>query len=285
MELLIYELTLLGSFLILAWALNLIWGYGGLFNLGVIGTMSVGAYVHVLLQRHFHLPFAVTVVGGVLGASLVGYILAVLTRRIRRAEFQVFTLAFLFMVYSLALGWDELTRGPLGFSGIGRPGQFRTDERYLLVVAVVAFVVGALVWRTVRSPFGRLLEASRDDEQAVLSLGKDPVGVKIKAFVFASALSGLAGALVASQLRYIDPGTFFLSFLLSAVAMVLVGGLASIRGTSIGGSMVFLLPAALRFVPLPAQYVGPLRAVFFSLILLFFVIGKPKGLMGRIEIE
>lgn len=285
MEFIIYECTLLGSFLILAWALNLTLGYGGLLNLGIVGTMSVGAYAHVLLQRHTALPFALTLGAALAAAGVAGFLLALLTRRIRKDEFQVFTLAFLYAVYAVALGWDSLTRGPLGFAGIRRPLTFRSDEMYFLLVSLLTLTAGLAAWRVVRSPFGRLLEASRDDEQAVLSLGKDPVGAKMKVFVCASALSGLAGALVASQLRYIDPGTFYLHSLLFAIAMVLVGGLASLKGTLIGGSAVFLLPLLLRFLPLPAQYLGPLRAIFFSLILLAFVLYKPKGLMGRVEVE
>lgn len=285
MEFLIYELTLLGSFLILAWALNFTWGYGGLFNLGVVGTMSVGAYTHVLLQRHYALPFGVTLLGGCAAAAVVGFALALLTRRIRKDEFQIFTLAFLYAVYALFLGWDGLTRGPLGFSGIRRPAMFRTDDMYFLFVLGITLVAGLLVWRVACSPFARLLEASRDDEQAVKSLGKDPSTAKIKAFVLASAFSGLAGALVASQLRYIDPGTFYLSFLLLGISMVLVGGLASLKGTLVGGAIVFLLPTVLRFLPLSPQTLGPLRVIFFSLILLAFVMYKPKGLMGRVEVE
>jgi branched-chain amino acid transport system permease protein len=244
-----------------------------------------GAYTHVLLQRHAHLPFGATLLGACIAAGIVGFFLALLTRRIRKDEFQIFTLAFLYAIYALALGWDELTRGPLGFSGIRRPAMFRTDDMYFLLVFGVTLITGLLIWRVVRSSFGRLLEASRDDEQAVKSIGKDPRGAKIKAFIAASALSGLAGALVASQLRYIDPGTFYLGFLLLIIAMVLVGGLASLRGTLIGGALTFLLPSVLRFLPLPAQYLGPLRVIFFSLILLVFVMFRPKGLWGRVEVE
>jgi len=276
---------LMGSLLILAWGLNFTWGMGGLFNLGIVGTMSIGAYTHVLLQKNFHLPFLVTLASGVITALLIGWGIAMLTRRIRKDEFQVFTLAFLYAVYSLTLGWDSLTRGPLGFPGILRPTFARTDAAYCVLVMAFVGATWILLRRLALSPFGRLLEASRDDERAVMTLGKDPLMAKVKAFVVASALSGLAGGLVASQLRYIDPGTFYLSFTLFSIVMVAVGGFASLPGTVLGAGIVFVVTNALRFAPFPPQFLGPLRMIFFALVLLTVVLVKPKGIMGRVEVE
>ncbi len=97
--------------------------------------------------------------------------------------------------------------------------------------------------------------------------------------------AGIAGSLFAHYISYIDPNFFTLTEVILILTIVIVGGIASIKGSVAATFLILLIPEALRFINLSSAVVGPVRQIIYSLILLSILLYKPRGLFGRIDLE
>lgn len=286
---LIHIAILICIFIILAVSLNVALGYTGMINLGHIAFFGVGAYTSAILTTRHDIHFLIALlVAGIL-ASIAGFILTVITNRLKGDYFALATLGFGFVVYSLMLNWTDLTRGPLGIPGISRPEifgyKFATNTEYLILVAIITAIVVFLIHRLVNSRYGKLLEAVRDDAIGIAVLGKNYFRLKYQAMGVSAFFAGVAGSLFAHFISFIDPSTFFLNDIVIIFTVVIVGGLASVRGSVIAAIIMILIPELLRFVDLPSSIIGPSRQIFYALILLAILMFRPKGLFGRVDLE
>ena len=137
----------------------------------------------------------------------------------------------------------------------------------------------------VKSPFGRLLQATRDDEIGLRVLGKDTGKLKYKAMMISAFFAGIAGSLFAHYITFIEPGSFYISEIILILTIVIVGGIASIRGSIFGTFLILLIPEALRFLNLPSAIIGPGRQIIYALVLIGVLLYKPRGLFGRVDLE
>lgn len=282
---LIHVLTLVGIYTIIATSFNLVMGYTGLVNLGHIGLLGVGAYASAILTTTFGWPFwPAFVLAGVLAAGL-GVLLSLPSRRIKGDYFALYTLGFMFIAIAVFVNWTGLTRGTLGIRGIDRPEGFAEPTVFLVLVLAVALASYLFQNRVVQSPFGRVLEAVRDDIEVAESLGKNTTKAKIVAMTVSGFFVGIAGSLFAHFIRYINPQSFWLDPLVLALAAVVIGGLASMRGSVLGVVLVFLISESLRFAAIPSQMIGPLRIIIFMVVLLVIMLWRPKGIWGRADLE
>jgi branched-chain amino acid transport system permease protein len=153
----------------------------------------------------------------------------------------------------------------------------------LVFVAVICLIsIGAIYW-VVRSPFGRVLQATRDDEIGARVLGKNTFAIKAKAMMISAFFAGIAGSLFAHYISFIDPSSFSLSEIILVFTIVIVGGLASLEGSVIATFVILLVPEALRFLSLPSSLLGPLRQIIYSVVLLLILLYRPRGIYGRID--
>jgi len=220
---------------------------------------------------------------------LFGFLLSLPTNKLKGDYLALATLGFSFVVYAVALNWTSLTRGPLGLPGIPRPVIFGftfSDNLSFLILTLIVALISYLVIRKITiSPFGRVLQAVRDNELATRVLGKNTFKIKSIALGFSAFFAGLAGSLYASYITFIDPSSFTLLQLLPVFCIVIIGGLASLKGTVIACIILVLLPEPLRFIGFPSSILGPMRQIIYALILLLILIYKPKGFFGKIELE
>ena len=177
--------TIGGIYALLALGLNLQYGYTGLINFGVVALYAIGAYTSALLTMQ-GMPIALAMAAGTLLAAACAWPLGVICLRLRDDYLAIVTLAFAEIVRTVIVSEDWLTAGPRGLPGIPRPFASMTPEAagvaYLcLVLAMVAICMGVTAG-LVRSPFGRLIRAIRDDEDAVRSIGKSPARSKLVVF-------------------------------------------------------------------------------------------------------
>ncbi|HDI03246.1 MAG TPA: branched-chain amino acid ABC transporter permease, partial [Candidatus Pacearchaeota archaeon] len=128
------------------------------------------------------------------------------------------------------------------------------------------------------------LEAIRDDELATKVLGKNTFKMKSYALGISAFFAGIAGSLYAHYITFIDPSSFTLLQLIPVLAIVILGGLASLKGTILATVVMVLLPEPLRFIGFPSSIVGPARQIIYALILLLILIYKPKGFYGKVEL-
>lgn len=282
---LVHILTLVAIYAIIAMSLNLAMGYTGLVNLGHIGLLGIGAYTSAILTTKFDLPFVVGFFGAGLVAAIFGALLSLPSRKIKDDYFALFTLGFLFVTTAVFINWTDMTRGTLGIRGIVRPEGFAEPFTFFLLVVVVAAVSFFVLEKLVTSPFGRVLEAIRDDELVAESLGKNVDRAKLVAMTVSGLFVGLSGSLLAHFLRLINPSTFWLDPLVIALAGVVIGGMASMRGSVIGIALVFAVSESLRFLSIPSSMVGPLRIIIFMLVLIAIILWRPRGLMGRADLD
>lgn len=285
---LIHLLILVGIYAILAVALQLAMGFTGLFNLGHIAFYCVGAYISALLALAGW-PFWFCFLSAGIGAMLFGFLLAIQTNKLKGDYLALATLGFSFVIYAIALNWTGLTRGPLGLPGIPKPSLFgfvfSDNLSFLILTFAVALISYFVIKKITSSPFGKVLEAIRDNELAVRILGKNTFKMKSYALGISAFFAGIAGSLYAHYITFIDPSSFTLLQLIPVIAIVIIGGLASLKGTIIATVVLVLLPEPLRFIGFPSSIVGPARQMIYALLLLLILIYKPKGFYGKIEFE
>jgi branched-chain amino acid transport system permease protein len=290
--------------------LNLVTGYAGQVSLGHAFFLGVGAYTAAVLAGDpadddvyglgiTFLPVWLLAAGAV--AAVLGLIVAPLASRLRGLYLAIVTLGLVFIGEHLFREWGALTGG----AGVGRQGpdpvlfgldlsrrteSFSGDQQmFWLMLALL--VVFALVGRNIaRSAVGRSFAAVRDRDIAAEITGVDVRRAKRRAFVVSSFYAGCAGALLYSILGYIDPASFGLLVSVQFIAMVLIGGAATISGSIMGAFFIALLPRLTRELP---QYVPFLsssatefpnvfqvESLLYGLLIVLFLIFEPRGLYG-----
>lgn len=285
---LIHLLILIAIYVILAVSLNLALGYTGLLNLGHVAFFGIGAYTSALLVKA-GTPFILAIIIAGIIAAIFGFILTYATRKLKHDYLALATLGFAYVIYSLLLNWTSLTRGPLGIAGIPKPclGTWciTTNSSFLIFALIVCIISVAIITWIAKSSFGRLLQATRDDEIGLRVLGKDTFKLKCKSMMISAFFAGIAGSLFAHYISYIDPSSFILSEIILIFTIVIVGGIGSIKGSIVSTVLILIIPELLRFLNLPSTVIGPLRQVLYALILIIILLIRPKGLFGRIDIK
>src|SRR3989441_460407 len=232
-------------------------GYTGLVSFGHSAFFGIGGYAAGLAQLHLARGMVVPLVVGVLGATLAGAGIGFLLMRKRGVYFSLLTLAFTQMFFYIVYGATAVTGGENGLGGIERfplaAGPLRLDlgdkRAYYYATAVLAAGAIFLLWRVVHSPFGRVLEAIRENEARASFVGYDVKRYKLTAFVVSCAFSGLAGTLYTFLLNFAYPESLHVTLAGEIAAMTLVGGMRSFVG-----------PAAVDGVPLGVPR-GELRSI------------------------
>lgn len=295
-------LNLCAIFTIFAVTFNLIYGYTGQFSLGHAGFAAVGAYASALLtmspaqkEANFFLapiipplanvqwPFLpAIVVGGVL-AAVVGFIIAWPALRLRGDYLAIATLGFGEIIRVLFVNMQTVTNGSLGLKGIPE----YTNLYWSWGMALVTIFVSK---RLVDSSYGRALKAIRDDEIAAEVLGVRLVFHKVLSFTLSSFFVGVAGALLANLISTIDPKVFLFFLTYQIVGITVMGGMASLTGSTIAACLFTIFLELLRPIESPFN-IGPLRVagvpgmrmVVFSALLLLTILFFRRGIFGQRE--
>ncbi len=261
-----------------AMGLNLLVGYTGLVSFGHAAWFGFGGYTAALLQLHWFpghllLPLVLSVVFTAAMAGLVG---ALILRR-KGVYFSLLTLALCALCFSIAFRWTAVTGGEGGLGGIERHslGPLDLDDHFnfYVFVALVAFGVLVALHRFVRSPFGHVLVAIRENEQRATFQGYDTNRYKLLAFVLSATVTGLAGALMVFLHRLAAAESTAVAFSGELLAMVVIGGMRSFLGPALG-ALFFLL-----FRELLSMYTSN-WLLWFGLVFVGFVLFSPTGLVG-----
>lgn len=264
--------------------MNVLVGYLGILYLAHPPIMGIGAYTFALLATN-GTNFFVALLCGALTSTLAGLLISLPSLRLKSHYIGMATLGFLIIVNGLLINLRDVTRGALGIPGIPRPKIFGhylgSNLEFFLFIVPITLLAGFILYRILKSPFAKVIEALREDETSAKTLGKNHIHYKIKAFLITSFFGGLFGGLLAALIGFINPHSFFIEELIILLAMVVIGGMATFEGSIIGSIIIVLLPEPLRFIDLPANVVGPIRHLLYGLLLILFMIYKPNGIMGR----
>jgi len=289
------------AYAIITLGLNLQWGYTGLFNVGVAGFVALGAYTSALLTtppQAGHLagldwPVAVGMLAAMLVTGLVGAIVGALALRLRQDYLAITTFGIAVTIQLFANNATVLTGGPFGVQFIPKPMQawlgtgLQWTMAYLAMALVLLAVAYAALQKLVNSPWGRVLRAIREDEDAASALGKASFMFRLQSFVIGSMLMGLGGAVYAHFVGFIAPDDFLPILTFQLWAMLIVGGAGNNRGAIVGAFVVWGFWSAAGglmrgWVPQAEQArAAALQVVLIGCLIALMLVLRPKGIWGE----
>ena len=281
--------------------LNIQWGQTGLFNVGIAGFIAIGAYVSAILTTPvsdghlggFGLPMALGWIGGMVAAGGVSAAIGWMTLRLRSDYLAITTFGVAVTVHLLFLNAQSITGGSFGIGFIPRPFESLAEQpalfgllNLLLVGGLVTFLYLVLE-RLIRSPWGRVLKAVREDERAASSLGKNASDYRMQAFALGGALMGLSGAIHAHFIGFIAPDNYLSAVTFQIWAMLIVGGSGNNLGALVGAFIIWGLwslsglAIGSFFAAEDQARAAALRIVAIGVMLSATILFRPRGLFGE----
>ncbi|NCQ17598.1 MAG: branched-chain amino acid ABC transporter permease [Ignavibacteria bacterium] len=285
MEYLLHILILIGIYTILSVSLNLLVGYTGILSIAHAAFYGVGAYVAALMALKLQTPFLLNLFLAVIASGLFGAVVGIPSLRLRDDYFVIATFAFQIITFSILNNLVDFTGGPLGLPGISQPNIFgfeiTTHVEFLVLVIILAGVTFWISNKIVKSPFGRLLKAIREDEIFVKAAGRNVSDAKVKVFVISASLASIAGVVYATYITYIDPTSFTIMESIFIISIVIIGGSANLKGSIVGSIVLVALPELLRFIGLPNSIAANIRQILYGALLVIFMLWRPQGFLGE----
>jgi branched-chain amino acid transport system permease protein len=293
---------------IFSMALNVHWGYTGLLNFGIAGFFAIGAYTSALFTGRMpsgalasfvrqafglNLPFLVGVAAAAVIAAIMAVLIGLLTLRLSEGYLAIATIGIAETIRIVFNNERWLANGAQGLIGLKRPLAGLVPPAYynyvyLLIVVAFLVVIYFALQRGIRSPWGRVLRAIREDEVTSSASGKSVFLFKLQALALGAAIMGIAGALYAHFSAAIQPGVFeplFGTFIIWT--MLTLGGTGNNRGAILGAYIVWAIWSwstflILKVVPAGFQTRAPyIRYVLIGLLLVIITIVRPKGIIGE----
>jgi branched-chain amino acid transport system permease protein len=267
----------IGIAAILALGLSLLYGFAGQMSFAQAGLYGVGAYSSVIFTTKLGGNFLLGLLIGIVVPGVLACLIGIPTLRLRGHYLAIATLALQLGIVQFFIQASGVTGGTVGVFGIVRPTifgiSFKSAGAYYELIAIAAALAYLLAQRIVRSRFGRALVAIREDETAALTLGMNPARYKIAAFTLSAMFAGLAGALYAYQILFISPVSFGIDQSISALSMVVIGGVGSNVGAVIGAVLVPLVRQVLFSF-------GDVEFLVYGIWLMAVIIFFPGGIAG-----
>jgi branched-chain amino acid transport system permease protein len=297
-----------GIYTILSLGLQVQFGFTGLLNFGQVAFMAIGAYTMAILVVKEGWSTWLAAPLGVAVAAAAGVLLGLPSLRLRSDYFAIVTIAFSEIIRYVATNEDALTGGSQGTIALGKVGEaaqynvqwagFQSwvqarlhlgskDAAMLVIVWVVALCLLTLVWLAVRTPWGRVLRAIREDEDTAASLGKNTFSYKLQALALGAALGGVAGLFYAWQFSFFSPDDFQPLLTFFAWMILILGGTGRVFAVPVGALVFGFLFAGTRFLDFrPLSYLDSadrayVRLVIIGLVILALVVWRPQGILGK----
>jgi branched-chain amino acid transport system permease protein len=275
-------------------------GTTGITNLAQAGFMAIGAYTFGILVVREGWPWWLAMLAGIGAAVLSSLVVGLPSLRLRADYFALTTLAFAEIVRYLADDRRELTNGSQGMLGYSEDWtrlSIEIEQRLdawgvptpgflmplMLVSTGLLLVLCLLLAALVRTPWGRVLRAIREDEDAARALGKNTLVYKLQSLALSAALAAIAGYVLALNLTILTPEQFDPVFTIFGYAVVILGGLGSYVGVIVGSVVLMTLLEATRYLDLPlaSDQVAAVRFILVGLILVLLMAFRPQGIFGK----
>jgi len=293
---------------IFAMALNVHWGYTGLLNYGIAGFFAIGAYTSALFTSRmptgalatyvrqafgFNFPFLGGVLVGAILSALIAVLIGLLTLRLSEGYLAISTIGIAETIRIFFNNERWLANGAQGLIGLKRPFADVVPPQYynfvyLAIVVAFLLVIYFALERGIRSPWGRVLRAIREDEVMSRADGKNVFAFKLQSLALGAFIMGIGGALYAHYSAAIQPSVFeplFGTFIIWT--MLTVGGTGNNRGAILGSFIVWAIwswssLAISRVVPAGFQTRAPyIRYVLIGVLLVVFTVSRPRGIVGE----
>ena len=297
---------------LLAIGLNLHFGYAGLLNFGQIGFALLGGYGVGIMTVTYEQPLWLGVLVGLVASGLLALVLGIPTLRLRADYLAIVTIAaaeILRLVFRSTAS-DSVTGSTRGLNGFAEPYsslspfesskqydffgvKFYGDDLWSMVVGwTLVLILCGFVYLLVRSPWGRVLKAVREDEDAARALGKNAFVYKMQALVLGGMIGGLGGAFNALATKSINPDFYSTNQTFFAFGALILGGAATVFGPVIGAMLFWFflaIPDALLrqaisgddpMLSLTEQQVGAARYILLGLLIAGLMVFRQQGILG-----
>jgi branched-chain amino acid transport system permease protein len=296
-----------GIYAVFALGLNIQWGYTGLFNIGIAGFFCVGAYTSAMITlpaptgmyaRYVHqlfgfnLPFVFGLVGAALVCGIVAFLIGIPTLRLGEDYLAISTLGIAETFRLIFNNEKWLANGARGLTGIPQPFHELVDPKYynyiyLFIILLLLAFIYFLIERAIRSPWGRVLRAIREDEISASMSGKDIFRFKMQSLIFGAMVMGVGGALFAHNLKAVSPEIFtplYGTFIIWV--MLMAGGSGNNKGAILGAYVIWgiwiLTQLLTNFLPYTLKARAPyIRFLVIGILLEIILIYRPQGLLGE----
>lgn len=272
----LYVLSLILTNALLAMSLNLVLGYGGMLQLHQCTFYGVGAYTVALALTKTSLPAWIGFAGGPILAATLGLIFGWFCVRLKGIYFGMLTIALGQLVWAVVFRWYDFTGGGDGIHGIPIPlviSSVSSSYYFALLVVTVCVIV---LYSIVKSPFGSILQAIRDNPERAEAVGINIKGHKLAAFVIASFFAGVAGVLFATIENSVFPDLLFWRMSAEVLIMCILGGMFTFTGPVLGAASIVSLRV---FVGTYTEYWTLAIGVVLGLLVVFL----PGGVMGYFQ--
>lgn len=256
----LYSIAVLGQ--------NILIGYTGLVSLGQSGFLAIGAYSFA--HTYQAIGFIPSVILAGIISSIFGFIVGFPSLRLKGPYLAIATLGFSVVVFQVLQNSPSISGGRMGLS-IESFGSNTSIYYFILICTFISYIFG---YKIVKSNIGKSFSAVRDSEVASQTLGIDIVKIKLLSFVISSFYTGVAGALYAIYMKYLEPTMFFITESIQMFSAIVIGGMSSILGSILGSAFVIAVPQILvgakEFIP-----------IIFGIAIVFVIMFEPMGLYGR----
>lgn len=261
---------------ILAMSIDILAGFAGRTSLGHGAIFGVSTYVVIYMVSEGVSP-VLALGSGILAATLVAAIFALLAVRTSGVYFLLLTLALGMIVWGICLRWTQVTGGENGLRGDIRPAALYDHKMFYWVVLAATTVLALAIWRFVRSPFGLTLRGIRDSESRMRSLGYNvPLHLFI-GFTISGFFAGVAGGIYAFFNNFVSPSTVALTQSVEGLLMTIVGGVGTLFGSFVGAAAIITLE---NIVSSQTERWQTVLGITFILIMLL----APEGIVGKIRV-
>lgn len=269
-------------FAIFALGFNLLLGYTGILSFGHAAYFGLGAYACGVSSLKFGFPLLLSILFGIVTAGIAGIVVGYLLRKKRGVYFAMITLAIAQSFYFIALQFRSVTGGSNGLGGMDIPkivfpgnltinlGLSHNFYYFALIILIITLVI---YWKILRSPYGKVLRAIRENEKRAEACGYNTNLIRIIAFTISSSFAGLAGALYALHLNFVPLDTLHWVLSGEIIMITLLGGQGTFWGPLIGATV--FIGARESITSFTARW-----EVFLGALLVFIVLALPGGISG-----
>ena len=296
-----------GIYAVFALGLNIQWGYTGLFNIGIAGFFAIGAYTSAMVTtpmptgiyaQYVHqifglnLPFVFGLLAAALVCGIVALLIGIPTLRLGEDYLAIATLGIAETVRLIFNNETWLANGPRGLMGLPQPLHKLVEPNnynyiYLIIIVLVMVLIYLLIERAIRSPWGRVLRAIREDEVSASMSGKDIFNFKMQSLIFGAMVMGIGGALYAHYTKAISPSVFtplYGTFIIWV--MLMAGGSGNNKGAILGAYVIWFIWTGTTFLsdfmPHTLKARAPyIRFLVIGVLLELILIYRPQGLLGE----
>lgn len=272
-------LVFVGIYSLITIGLSLLMGYTGQISLGHAAFFGLGAYTSGVLSTKFGVSPWLALLAAIFVTGGIAFLIGAPALKLKGHYLAMATLAFGYIVFIVFNQASSLTGGPSGFGQIPRfrLGNFllRSDVHYYYLVWTLVIVVLLVSLNIIHSRVGRALRSIHEGELTANIMGVNTAKYKIQVFVLSAVYASLAGSLYAHFITFLNPTPFGFHFSIVLVAMVAVGGMASVWGAMIGAALLTILPEYLRAF-------HDYDILIYGSILLVIMMFLPQGLFAGI---